>query len=393
MPSAATPARVFATAVTAIGVDAALFTMVVPALSVYAEDMDLGPAGAAAVFGAFPIAQLVTAVTAAGAVERGGRRPALAAACLLICVAGVAFALAGSVPGLIVARAVQGAGAGLVWTAAIAAVCDVYPADELGFRLGLAQTAAGALSLVGPLVGGLMIESLGTRTAFLIASALPLVPLVLAITGPETRVPGPVARPVTALRAVWADPAARGATLALLVAASGMAMLEPMVPVDLSGRTDAGPAVIGLVFGAMLVAFFCVAPLAGRAVDRRGSRPVVVAGAAAAVAGLPGIALLPPAGVAVCLAVTGAGLSALATPAGPELARAVAASPVPLGYGTAASALMVAWAAGYVIGPYAGAAFATLLPFTAIVVVAAAAVTAVAVRAVTLLPRVHGGVA
>ncbi len=180
-------ALVFWTATTLIAVDTILFTMVVPALPEYQDRYGFSDAVASLIFAAFPVGMLVTALWAAGLVDRFGRRPVMILAALTLAAATLAFALANGVPVLAVARLVQGLAAGLVWTAALAAISDVYPQEELGFRMGLAETAGGVMGLVGPPFAGVLIAAVGLDATFYIATALPVLALVPTLLVPETR--------------------------------------------------------------------------------------------------------------------------------------------------------------------------------------------------------------
>jgi len=128
--------------------------MVVPALPEFAARDGLSDAQAALIFAAFPIAQLATALATAGLVERLGRRPLIIAATLLLTVATLLFALSEGGVMLAVARGAQGVAAGAAWTAGIAAISDVFPTGDLGFRIGLAQTAGGASACSAPSSAG-----------------------------------------------------------------------------------------------------------------------------------------------------------------------------------------------------------------------------------------------
>ena len=68
-------AVVFWTATGLIGLDTLLFTMVAPALPVFAEREGFSDTVAALIFAAYPVAQLATGIGSAGLVERVGRRP------------------------------------------------------------------------------------------------------------------------------------------------------------------------------------------------------------------------------------------------------------------------------------------------------------------------------
>lgn len=146
-------ARAFRVVVAIIFLDNVLFTLVVPARPVFADRYGLSDSVAAAIFLAFPLAQLVTAPFAgAGAADRLGRRPVMVSSIVLMLVATVAFAAADGVLTLTVARALQGVAGCLTWTAGLAALSDTVPQERLGYRMALAETLGGGAGLLGPVL-------------------------------------------------------------------------------------------------------------------------------------------------------------------------------------------------------------------------------------------------
>jgi MFS transporter, DHA1 family, solute carrier family 18 (vesicular amine transporter), member 1/2 len=379
---------VFWTATVLIAVDTILFTMVVPALPEYQDRYGFSDAVASLIFAAFPVGQLATALMAAGLVDRVGRRPVMILAALVLAAATLAFALANGVPMIAVARFVQGLAAGLVWTAGLAAISDIYPQEQLGFRMGLAETAGGATGLAGPLVAGALIAAVGLDATFFLATALPALALIPTLLVPETRRgPATTSRLLPDLRRLWAIPTARVAGIVLAAAAAVLALVEPLLPLDLADRLELSSLGVGLVFAIGLLAYFLLVPIAGRWSDVRGRRTPVVVGGALMVAGLPFIAVGPAWSVAVAFAVVGAGMAAMIAPTGPLMVEAVDEAGMAGRYGLSSAALTVIFAIGYVIGPLAGAAAAASVPFLATTLVAAAAVVAVTVWAASALPR------
>jgi MFS family permease len=379
---------VFWTATGLIALDTVLFTMVVPALPEFAERDGFSDAVAALIFAAFPLGQLITAILAADLVERIGRRPVIIAAPLALAVATLAFAFAEGAPALAGARLLQGAAAGFVWTAGIAAISDVYPVRELGFRIGLAETAGGAIGLAGPLVGGAMVDALGITTTFVIAAALPAVAALPAILVPETRgEPGPPARLLPAFAAVARLPRARVAILSLATLAAVLALAEPLLPLDLDRRLDLSPFAIGLVFSAGLLAYFACVPPAGRWSDRRGRRaPPLVGGVVVAVA-LPLTAVGPAWWVALAFAAVGAGLAGLGASAGALMVEAVNEAGLTGRYGLSSALLTIVFSLGYLLGPLLGAAAAALADYRVTTIAAAACVAVATIAIDRILPR------
>ena len=380
---------VFWTATGLIGLDTVLFTMVAPALPVFAERDDFSATMAALIFAAFPVAQLMTAIAAGGLVDRVGRRPILIAAPCGLAVATLMFALAEGAAALAAARFAQGAAAGLVWVAALAAISDVYPSDQLGFRLGLAETAGGAFGLLGPLAGGAMVDAFGTTTTFTIAAILPALAVVPTLFVPETRGPeaGVPIRVLRALRAVSRLPRARVAIVSLVALAAVLALLEPLLPLDLDARLGLSPLEIGIVFAVGDTAYFaCIAP-AGRWSDRHGRRLPTVAGGVLVAVSLPFMSVGPAWFVALAFVGVGRGLAALGASSGALMVEAVDEAGMAGRYGLSSALLTVVFSLGYVLGPLFGAAASATVSFT-VTTILAAALTLVAVAWIArTLPR------
>lgn len=381
---AAHPRRtiVFWMATALIAVDTLLFTMVVPALPEFAERDGLSDAQAALIFAAFPIAQLLTALATAGMVERLGRRPLIIAATVLLTLATLLFAVTEGGATLTVARAAQGVAAGAAWTAGIAAISDVFPTGQLGFRIGLAQTAGGGFGLLGPVLGGVLIDLIGTDATFLLAAALPAALVLPALMVPETRRPGATPTPVFAgIRAVLARRRARAAAGALAAVSGSLALIEPLVPLELEDRLGLSASAIGVVFAASLLGNMIAAPLAGSWSDRHGRVAPVAVGGAVLAAGLPLLAVGPPAWVTVALFVMGLGFGTMGASCGPLLTEAVDEAGLAGNYGLSAAILTVVYSAGYAVGPLVGAAAVYALPFAGAMVIGALLVGGTAIWA------------
>ena len=384
-------ALVFWTATGLIAVDTVLFTMVVPALPEFADRYGFSTTVAALIFAAFPVGQLITALGSVGFVERAGRRPAMIIAAVLLAAATLAFALSVGVATLALARLVQGLAAGLVWTAGLAAISDITPVDQLGFRMGLAETAGGGIGLIGPLVGGALIDTVGTDAAFALGAILPAIAVIPALAMPETRrhSSGELPRLAPALRRLAVVPKARVAFWSLASVAAVLALVEPLLPLDLADRLDLSSLGIGLVFSAGLVAYFALVPLAGWVSDKRGRRAPLLVGGALMAAGLPLMAVGPPVVVALAFAAVGAGMACMGAPSGPLLVEAVDEAGMAGRYGLSSAVMTVVFALGYALGPLLGAGSSAVLPFGATMAIAAVLVVLVAVWVARALPAEH----
>jgi DHA2 family methylenomycin A resistance protein-like MFS transporter len=120
-----------------------------------------------------------------------GRRRAFQAGAAILAAASVACALAPTIGMLIVARVVTGAGAALLLPASLAIVSVVWPEQATRRRaIGIWASCNGLAFVVGPTIGGLLIEHLGWPSVFLLSVPLALVALAIAaLTIPESADP------------------------------------------------------------------------------------------------------------------------------------------------------------------------------------------------------------
>ncbi len=88
--------------------------------------------------------------------------------------------LAGTAAMLIAARTVQGIGAGLLTPQTLSTITRIFPATRRGAALSLWGAAAGVASLVGPLIGGVLVSGLGWEWIFFVNIPIGLAGLVVA---------------------------------------------------------------------------------------------------------------------------------------------------------------------------------------------------------------------
>lgn len=76
--------------------------------------------------------------------------------------------LTGSISGLILARVVQGLGASMMTPQTMAIITRIFPAARRGRAMALWGATAGVATLVGPIVGGLLVDAAGWEWIFFI---------------------------------------------------------------------------------------------------------------------------------------------------------------------------------------------------------------------------------
>jgi EmrB/QacA subfamily drug resistance transporter len=295
---------------------------------------------------AYNLSFAVLLLTGAALGDRFGRRRLFIAGLILFVAASAACALARSAGALILARAVQGAGAALVMPLAMALLSAAFPPQERGKALGMFSGLTGLALIAGPIVGGAVAEGIAWQWIFWINVPIGLVAVALV----RTRIPesfgsgaaidalGVVLVTGAALGVVWALMRGNdagwtspevvaaflvGSLLAVVFAAWELHARTPMVPMRFFGsRAFASgnaacflysASLYGTVFfmaqflqtaqghgalGAGLrllpwtATLFVVAPVAGALVNRVGERALIVGGLILQAIGMAWVALI-----------------------------------------------------------------------------------------------------
>lgn len=89
--------------------------------------------------------------------------------------------LSGTIGMLIAARAVQGIGAALMTPQTMAVITRTFPPDRRGAAMGLWGGVAGLATLVGPILGGVLVESLGWEWIFIVNVPVGIIAFALAV--------------------------------------------------------------------------------------------------------------------------------------------------------------------------------------------------------------------
>ena len=88
--------------------------------------------------------------------------------------------LTGTIEGLIVARVFQGLGAAMITPQTMAIITRIFPSERRGQAMALWGATAGVATLVGPILGGVLVDALGWEWIFFINIPVGIVGFVLA---------------------------------------------------------------------------------------------------------------------------------------------------------------------------------------------------------------------
>jgi MFS transporter, DHA2 family, methylenomycin A resistance protein len=256
-------------------------TLITVALPSVAHGLHVKGSATSAVLSAYFGAYALLLIPGGELVDRFGARRLALSGLALFAVGALAGALADSFAALLVARVVQGAGAGLVSPAALAGAVSGFPPERRGSALGIWGASAGMSNLAGPLLGGLLTVAFGWR-----ANWWALLPLTAAAALANDEEGGNPALN----RIVLAATLVAALTFAVMIGAFYIAeqYLQRVAGFSALGASGA------LILVALLVG--AAAPLAGKLVDRHGETlPALIgfvgAGLGLALLGIPGFTL------------------------------------------------------------------------------------------------------
>jgi multidrug resistance protein len=331
--------------------DIVAYSIAVPVLPDLTRKLGASPTTVGLLFASFGMTALLTAIPMGVVSDRIGRKGPLVGGFVGLAIASVMLAFADGLPSLFGARLAQGAADAVTWVVGLALVADLYQPAERGRASGIVMSGASSAFVIGPSLGGWMYELGGLRLPFLAVAAMSAAGAVaaiwLALPPPEAhREPVPI---LSVLRV----PAVGACAAAVILAATTMSMIEPVLALHLQ-LIGTNPARIGLVFGIAAIASVILHPLYGRLADRWGPRRLTLVGLAVSGCVIPALGGVVSFESAVPIFVLQ--VAALSLVIAPSLAyMAEAISGAGLGsFGVAYGLYNVAWGVGLLAGPSAG---------------------------------------
>jgi len=137
--------------------------------------------GQSYVYNGYLLAESALLVLAGGLTDAYGRRRMFALGLLGFGVTSVLSGLAPTLEWLVVFRVMQGVAGALLVPGSLALITATFSGEAQGRAFGIWSGATAGLSILGPFVGGLLVDTVSWRAVFLIN--VPLVLLTLWITG------------------------------------------------------------------------------------------------------------------------------------------------------------------------------------------------------------------
>lgn len=161
-----------------IMVDSTIVTVATPAII---EDLQADVNAVVWVTSAYLLAYAVPVLITGRLGDRFGQKQVYLIGLTVFTLSSLACGLTGSIEGLIVARVFQGIGASLMTPQTMAIITRIFPAERRGQAMSLWGATAGVALLVGPLLGGVLVDALSWEWIFFINIPVGLVGFFLAV--------------------------------------------------------------------------------------------------------------------------------------------------------------------------------------------------------------------
>ena len=123
-------------------------------------------------FTAYILGEIITILIAGKMSDRMGRRPVFLAGTIVFLAGTILATTASSMEMLIFCMLVQGLGSGVIMPVAMTTVADLYPPTEIGKMQGIMGAVFAVASVVGPFLGGFIVDNAGWRYVFVVAVPL-----------------------------------------------------------------------------------------------------------------------------------------------------------------------------------------------------------------------------
>ncbi len=336
------------------------FVVIMPFIPLYVQKLGVTDDASVvfwsgAIFAAFGVASFFTSPLMGNVADRVGPKPVIVWG---FAVATLSFLLMGftsSLHLLVLIRFVSGIfGAGAP-AATSAIVSNSFPPQKMGQAFGLYQTSMTVASGVGPLVGGIVADSVGLRESFFVSAGFMLIGFLTALLFvPNVRYPyhGRRPNPIRELRQIATSRTLFAVWLATLMLQVSMFFVMPVFPLFLQQMgVEQVAATMGVLMALNALASTLATPASGMLADRRGHRAVllgslgtssVLAGATAAVTTLGQLVALR-----IASGVLGAGI-------GPTTMTLAAGASLGHQRGGAFGVLGTARTLGVILGPLIG---------------------------------------
>ncbi|MFX1368968.1 MAG: MFS transporter [Promethearchaeota archaeon] len=330
------------------------FGIITPIFPFYIDELGVGGFELGVLAASFAVTRILLASPLGGSSDRFGRKPILVIALFGFAIANFIYAAAQDIYVMIGARALEGAVSAGFFPAANAFVSDMTTPENRGAAMGYISMGNMIGFLLGPTLGGVLAQYLGTRIPFVVAGFVTLATLVilyLIVKEPERRFLS--RKEKVPIRDALGQQKRPYAVLALTMYANMFAIgiLEVAFLLDAVQRLDIQPIEIGAFFGVLGIITIIGNIGFGKLSDRIGRKWLITVGSFIAAVSLY---LFMTVNDLVGLVAVGIVLGIAMSMRGPTIQALIADLTDPRAYGSVMGVFGAVSNAAYVVGPVLG---------------------------------------
>lgn len=288
MPRHATTPPGMTTLVLLSGISVLSLNMFLPSLGHIAEEMQVSYGVANLSIAGYLVVTAILQVIIGPMSDRYGRRPVLLVSLALFTVASLGCYLAKDIQSFLAFRVLQG---GVVSGMVLgrAAIRDMFPAQEAAARMGYVNMVMALAPMLGPLLGGVVDETLGWRMTFLLftASGAGLLWLTYTDLGETNKHPSETfMQQFRAYPELFTSRRFWGYSFALTFSVGSFYLFIAGVPLVGARVFGLSPTAVGLGVGIISGGFMLGNFVSGRVAGRFSLSTMMIAGRLATVVGL-----------------------------------------------------------------------------------------------------------
>ena len=264
--------RAFAILWFAMFVIAVGFGMVVPILPVFARDLGASGLWLGLAFSGFAVTQTPLTPVMGRLGDRWGRRPFIMTGLGIYVFVGIGLALADTFQAVAALRMVMGVGGACMFTSALATIGELAPRGREGRYMGLFMVSFTSGFGIGPLIGGILKDSVGVDAAFLtLAGAAVFALLLVAALMPSQsaiRRTDEELAAIAPVRDMFRDFRVLALFAFNFTFGLGIGAVMTFIAIFMNDVLLASATMVGLVVGSRAVLSSVFQPIFGRLADR-----------------------------------------------------------------------------------------------------------------------------
>ena len=264
--------RAFAILWFAMFVIAVGFGMVVPILPVFARDLGASGLWLGLAFSGFAVTQTPLTPVMGRLGDRWGRRPFIVAGLGIYVFVGIGLALADTFQAVAALRMVMGVGGACMFTSALATIGELAPRGREGRYMGLFMVSFTSGFGIGPLIGGLLKDSVGVDAAFLTLAGAAVFALLLVValmpSQSATRRTDEELAAIAPVRDMFRDFRVLALFAFNFTFGLGIGAVMTFIAIFMNDVLLASATMVGLVVGSRAILSSVFQPIFGRLADR-----------------------------------------------------------------------------------------------------------------------------